>query len=1097
MKPTQLTELFANIRATVVSFFSILMFVALGAGIFAGIYWMAPSLQSLAESYFDEGAFHHFQIQFPYGLTDDDLDKLLDIEGVTDAEGVYVSYPEFVADDVERVAKVQTLGERVDLLSVQEGSLPKKANEIALKATSAEELGFDVGDTLTFVHDATDEADEDGMEQLSGDSYTITALVESPEYLALSSRTFGFSPTGGVDVLAWVPASAFDSAAYQEAFPVVNVRCESLASLNSFQDDYSRESSQISSRISELGATLAPARYDEIHDKAQKQVEEGEAQLAEAKKKIAEGKKQVKDGEAQLAQARIDLDEAVASGEAQLAQALEQLQAGEKAKSDAAKKLSSVQSQADRAQAALDEVDALKAEGEAIFAEMKAYKAEQDKALKDGKITQKQYDSRLDRHGEKMRNRAKSLAKGVGGQVPNIDHTNYGDVIKTVDDLVSRVEDVKVEIDGKQLSIARAREKLTEVQKKLSKAQAELNKKSAQLSEGWNKYYAGQEELESQKALGEQKIAEGEAELKKAKKELKKGKAEVAEKEPLLAEAKEKVAALKKYDWTVASRSYNGGVVEISTFAGVANRLSYSMAALFVIVGLLVSYSAMSRIVREQITQVGTKKALGLRSREITLSFLAYAALAVVLGVIVGFIVGVFVVEAIIGNALSKRFLFDALPPYFDIRLALLAAGIELVLVVGTAWLSCRKILKEQVVELLKGEKPPSGKTHFYEKWEIWQKLPLYTQTIVSNCVNDKRRVFSTIVGIAGCTALVVTAITLNNDVMVSYDRHYQNVYSFDSIAYVEADIEGAANEVEQVLEEEGHTSAVVLRSSKALQLPDGDLGVVTVVVPDDEEDFKSVYHVNSVEGSSVDLSVDGVWMSQAYASHIGAKVGDEVKVNSSDGTVCTLPIVGFHEFYLTYYEIVIGRAAYERAFETEFAPNVVLCDKGQASLEEIEAKLAIVRGFDHLADDKSDQYSNFAAFSSVSRAVVLIYLALSVLMAIVVLLNLNVMFIEEKKRELIVLMINGFSVKDAKRYIYNDTIVLTIVGIVVGLVLGAAIGAITVGSVEPMTAFFFKGVNWPALGIGTATSIVLATVMSIIALRRIPAFSLTDINKF
>ena len=125
-----------------------------------------------------------------------------------------------------------------------------------------------------------------------------------------------------------------------------------------------------------------------------------------------------------------------------------------------------------------------------------------------------------------------------------------------------------------------------------------------------------------------------------------------------------------------------------------------------------------------------------------------------------------------------------------------------------------------------------------------------------------------------------------------------------------------------------------------------------------------------------------------------------------------------------------------------------------------------------------------------------LIYLALAVLMAIVVLLNLNFMFIDEKKRELIVLMINGFSVKDAKKYIYNDTFVLTVLGIILGLVVGAIMGSITVGTIEPMTAFFFKGIDWTAILVGTAVTAVLSFVMSLIALRRIPAFKLTDINK-
>ena len=154
------------------------------------------------------------------------------------------------------------------------------------------------------------------------------------------------------------------------------------------------------------------------------------------------------------------------------------------------------------------------------------------------------------------------------------------------------------------------------------------------------------------------------------------------------------------------------------------------------------------------------------------------------------------------------------------------------------------------------------------------------------------------------------------------------------------------------------------------------------------------------------------------------------------------------------------------------------------------------IEGYSSIADDKTNQYRNFETFSTVSNAVVLIYMILAILMAIVVLLNLNAMLIEEKKRELIVLMINGFSVKDAQHYVSNDSIVLTAVGIILGIILGCIMGSITVGSIEPSTATFVKSIDAKAVIAGIIGSSVLAFVMGKISLRRIPNMSLTDINK-
>ena len=1125
MKPTQITELLANIKSSFVSFFSILMFAALGVGVFLGISWAGPALQQGAEGMFNAGQFHHYQISFPYGLTDENLAQLEQVEGVTQVEAERQSFQTLHRDDANYTVKVQSLGQDIDIPLLVEGELPDGPGEMAFHAESAKSLGLHVGDTVTFVHDADETADSgqskadenkdannkdaedkdenkttdvsDGMQYLAGDTFTITGIIDTADYAAKSSETYGYSntPKGDVDGLAWVPDATFDAAAFQDGYPIVNVRSENLGGLETFSDAYDDQSAQIEQRISELGDGLALTRYDELHENAQKQVADAEKQLKDAKAKIKDAEKQIKDGEAKLEQARADLDAAVAQGEAELADAYNQLMSGEALKAKAERKLSSARSKLNNARAKLNEVDNMKADGRAAANEMRAYKAEQDKLLKKGKISEKKYNSNLDKHGAKMYAKGKPIAKKAGVNLPKITHSNYEDAIEIIDAAVAHSDEITVKVEGKSMTIGEARAKLAQYEKEYSSAQSKYNKKVAQLNDGWNQYYAGQNELEAKKAQGEQEIADGEAKIKDAKKEVKNGKAEVAENEPKLEEAKEKVAELKQYDWSVLPRSYNAGTGEINTFSSVTNNLGLSMAALFVIVGLLVSYFAVSRIVHEEITQIGTKKALGFRRGEITRSFLLYSGIAVLAGAIIGAIVGYLVVEGIIGGVLGGMFAFGQYPPYFGWPLFLVVTLIELVLVLGATYLACRSILKEQAVVLLRGEKPPTGKERFYEKWAIWEKLPLFMQTIVNNCVNDRRRVLSTVVGVAGAAALIVTAITLNNDVLKSYDRHYEDVYGFNAIVHVDNEVEGAAENAEAALQGQGFTAARVLMKHHLIETPAGKSAAMRIVVPVDEEAFSSVYHVNTVEGAEFDPTADGAWVSQAYAHHMGAKVGDVITVDGGDGRKHEVPILGFAEFWLTYHEMVMGASYYEKEFG-DLSANTVLADTGDADMGEVARSLSSVAGFDSAIDDANAQYKNFATFASVSSAVVAIYLALAALMAIVVLLNLNTMFIDEKKRELIVLMINGFSIKDAKRYISWDSVVLTVIGIIVGIILGCVMGAITVSSIEPSTATFVKDADLMAILIGIVGSAILAFIMGKIALRRIPKFKLTDINK-
>lgn len=161
-----------------------------------------------------------------------------------------------------------------------------------------------------------------------------------------------------------------------------------------------------------------------------------------------------------------------------------------------------------------------------------------------------------------------------------------------------------------------------------------------------------------------------------------------------------------------------------------------------------------------------------------------------------------------------------------------------------------------------------------------------------------------------------------------------------------------------------------------------------------------------------------------------------------------------------------------------------------------MDNELGDVKGYVSTGNYLADSREFFNSFTSVSKALVTTYLILAIVMALLVLLNLYTMFVDEKKKEIIVMMINGFSNKSARQYIYRDTIVMTVIGIILGLVLGTIMGAASIHSFESSVSYFIKSVDWKACVIGAAVSGVLSLTMMQIALRRIDKFKLSDINK-
>lgn len=1096
MKRTQIRELFSNIKVTFVSFFSILMFVALGVGLFVGISWTAPALQSAADRVFDEGSFHDFSVQFPYGLTESDLSELRDVEGVSDLEAGRSSYQRLNGEDTTYTVKVMSLTKDMDVPLQVEGDLPTHVGQIALEASWARAHGYGIGDTIRFEHDGETD-DSDGMKLLTGDTYTVTALMESPAYLAYANSSYGFSTigSGSIDCLMFAPATVFDAEAYQQGFTDIFIRSDELRGLPTFSDEYQRKSDEIKERISDVGSVLASARYADLHHIAETKVNEGESQLQAAATRIAEGRTLIASGEAQLAQGKTQ----ISLVEKQLSSAFEQLQSGQSFYEVAKSQYDQAVEMLNASQSALGKFDTCVTQCRGELEGAKAYKDDIDGRLAAGEITQEEYNTQLDAYCVGLVARVQKILsdQGIGAliDVGSIDHSNFTRVLAAAERALDNAEDTEITVGEQTMTVGQARAKVSDLAAELSARYPQVSQAASQLESGWAEYYAGQEQL----AAAKRQAAAGQTELETRKQQLVEGEQAYEVGVQQLDAGKQQLANMKEFSPVVLPRAYNGGVQVVATFGGITDNLRFSMAALFVIVGLLVCYSAVSRIVHEQLVQIGTKKALGLRAREITTGFLWYSALAVLAGSVVGLVVGVTVVEGILSQALGGRFITGVYLPYFSLWQGVLVSGVELVLILLATWFACRKVLKRHAIDLLAGEKPPSVKPRFFESWALWNKMSLLAQTIVNNCLNDRRRVLGTIIGVAGCTALIVTAVTLNNNVLASFSNQYDEVYHYDSVAYFDAGTQDAGAKTQEALAEGGARSTPVFTGSYTLDLPDGKQSVANVTVPGDVGTFGEFYEITPVSGSSgeVDLTGEGVWMSSAYAEHMGAKVGDEVTVTESTGEVHRLTIDGFFRYYLTNNQIVMGEAAYERVFGTPAVSNALLVDTNDADVTGLTQSLKGVEGFTTLVDVYAANKADFDSFAQVSRTVVAIYLALSALMAIVVLLNLNVMFIEEKKRELIVLMINGFSVRDAKGYIYRDTIVLTVIGIVAGVVLGAIMGSLTVLSIEPASASFVKGVDPVACLAGVFGSAVLAIIMSLIALRRIGRFELTDINRF
>ena len=1266
MKGIRITELLQEIRANLVAFLSIVMFICLGIGFFLGINWASYSLEDIVEYEIQIGSLHDIEIDFPFGVTEDDIKKVAAIEGVTDAEPGYIDYVSFIKGDRRYVFKIQSMTERIDTLAVVKGSFPSKPNEVALLTFWANELGISVGDTITFEHDAQEiEEDVDGMSLLTTDTFTVTGFVESPAYLSNIEGMLGEANigTGRVDCVAFTTSEAFDVEKYDNGFPVLYLRCDGLRGPDAyniwgtFSEKYQQGLAPIVNDVSELGGQLGNARFQQVVNEAQAQIDDGqqqvadgERQIADGEQQIADGEKQIADGEQQVADGEKALDDAeqqladganqladgqqqIADGAQQIADGEQRLAAGERELAEKKREFATRKAEAEQKLAdALDElneyqklyddsVEGYKFEKQAYeeaSAALESVRPSYESAVQGEIDLDDTYNGLLQKEGEieaalynyedltedesatqedldeawavveasyqdyvdyyygpaatHLTSVAQSfdeVAVAFGSTVPGPtlaetidapsrddpyaalesfyaanevfsserDRICFSEVTVGKNDVSITVLDSFIQEEGESLEYYEANvgqanatldekraeynEKKAEFDREVAKAEAQIADAERQLEAGRRRLAAGRVELaeaqatynaklrEYEEALqlynekkaeleqGKGDLAKARIELEEARKTLEEKRAELEDAKAQLAEAQKWLDDLQEYEWIVFSRLENPGIYEIQSMDVMMGRVRWAMASLFVLVGLFVCYSAVARLINSEVAQIGAKKAMGFRQGEIALLYLLFSGLAVVIGTVLGGVMGVGLIEVIINIFAREPFMIPKFLIHFSIPELVLAGAIELVLIMAATWLAIRQLLKRNAIDLINGNQESKARTRFYEGWWLWKRLSLYSQTIINNCVNDKRRVVGTLVGVVGCTSLIVTALTLSMNISNSIKRHYDAVSHYDTIINLNATVDDAADSVSRALDDLhlGHT--LVHLESLQVRQPDGYRMEARLVVPLDLQSFNELYHLLSLDGGAADLSEGGIWLSAGYAEHMGISAGDTVRVTEVTGETHELRVGGVFEFYLMRNEFVMSPTAYFKEFGEEAVPNALFVQKGDVGVDQLRNTLLEVPGYEALSDDQEYSTFIFERITDLLGIVVLLYLGLSALMALVVLLNLDIMFVDEKKRELLVLMINGFMPGAAKAYIYRESLVLTAIGIVAGVVLGSFMGNMTIGVLEPSFGYFIKGFNPKAALVGAAVAALFATIMMLISLRKISRFRLTDINKF
>lgn len=565
------------------------------------------------------------------------------------------------------------------------------------------------------------------------------------------------------------------------------------------------------------------------------------------------------------------------------------------------------------------------------------------------------------------------------------------------------------------------------------------------------------------------------------------GEEELVNAREALVQAEQSVENMEDYGWIVSVRNDIGDVRSVGIAVQGLYGLSYSMAVIFVIVAVSVCYAAISRMISENRPLIGMQKALGFRVKEIKRHFMSYSILCGLWGVLGGWLIAFVVVQSINLSIYKTVFLLGDIPLAFSCPHAILVSLFFMVIFILSAHFACVKEVHLPATELLREDIPQKDCAFWFENRKLYQKLRLYTKTMIKNVLADKSRMLTTIMGVTGCTTLLVICFTLLLAMDESSVRQFKDYFLYENRLVIDSDTaDGSA--FEEILEEEGLAYTGIMDKLKFCREINGEWSGAHVVAVSDTQKIKEFMVLEDVQTRKrLEVPEEGVLISIKCAENLGLRVGSEFEIMTSDGEAKRVTVAGIIEHYLAYNLVVTSDKYYEEVMG-ENVDSCVFLLKGDA--EGLYDKVKNMSGFISIRDN-----SEYRGGNDAMNIIVIICFIFAALMAVFVMLNQNVMHINQKAKELSVMRINGFTLKETKAFVSRDNFVLTTLGILTGLICGAILGYLVLRVLEVGTTHYVRMPNGKACLIASAISGSFAYLMNRIALRKIPRLNLTNVN--
>lgn len=1120
---------FRDISKTSARFISIMLIIMLGVGFLVGINSTAPSMYAVVDEYYKDGNLMDFRLISTVGFTEDDVKAIEDTEGVEDVMPSYFT-DVLLKGESDKVVRIYAVpkaygdGKEINRLTLVEGRLPEKSDEIAVGVSDFGD--FPVGSKVCFESPVKD---KDLSGTLTASEFTVVGVVSSPMYISFERGVTNVG-SGKVSEYMFIPSDSFCIERYTELY----LTGTELKAYEPYSEEYKESREELELRLELTGEKRKYAFSEEEIDTAQASIDEArltfenekqkaEDELADAQKKIDEGRKTLqaetvkaeqtlKDAKSQIESGKAELESKKAQGEKELKKAEADIAQGEQDLLKAEAEIKDAKAQMkEEIYAQVSAVGVTREQFDYIYGDrdmlsvsdvnrlseiVRLYKGSVDAKIYALNIVIKEIEAVCSLSGTDPNtveeytssvNRVNELS-AESEKLNEFLTAGKAELITAVETLSSADEQIK----ASRLELENAK---TQLEQGKITAQQELKKAEEQLTQAELDYNAGIAELERTKKDTILQLDNAQKELDDKKKEAER---EFAKAEKELRKAQKELDALASPTWYYNTREDNPGYSSYVDNVERVNAVGKVFPVFFLLVAVLVCVTTLSRLVEEQRADIGALTTLGYKKKDIILKYIAYALSATLIGSVVGIALGVPVIPTVIYNA--YRILYSSLPQLtlkLNVVSAVAAILVAMLCTSLVAFFTCNALLKHKPATLLRPKAPKPGKRIFLERIGfIWSRMSFFAKVTARNIFRYKARFFMTVIGVAGCTALIVSAFGLYSSINDVMDKQFGEIFTYDVIIAADDSAEYNKELKEKVFSDSRFEDKALCRQT-LISVSKEDKEVsndIYLAIPESPSDYTKIVSLRDRKsGEKINLDSSGAVVSEKLAKTLGVKSGDKITVEENSKTA-EFTVSDICENYLYGY-VFVTPDLYSQAFGKEAEFDLFMCtakegisfDEDKVGSEYLDTEGVLGVSF------ISGSVQSFNDMISSLNYVVLVMIVSAAALAFVVLYNLTNINIAERKREISTLKVLGFKGGETSAYIYRENILLTLLGVAAGLVLGVWLLGYIITTVELDMVMFGRDMKAVTFVLSALLTGLFASLVNVIMHLRLKKIDMVE----